>query len=58
MLHDEDMLRLLAVREKDSGTWQLDEFDSVEELLGAFLGYVSGMLYPGDMGLEEGCTTD
>ncbi len=53
VLRDEDILRFLAVRDKDCGEWRLDEFDSVEELLGAFLGYISGLLYPDDISLQQ-----
>ncbi len=53
VLHDDDLLRLVAVQDKVDGTWRLDEFDSVEELLGAFLGYISGLLHPDDIPLQE-----
>ncbi len=53
VLHDDDLLRLVAVQDTADGTWHLDEFDSVEELLGAFLGYVSGLLHPDDIPVQE-----
>ncbi len=53
VLHDDDLLRLVAVQDKVDGTWRLDEFDSVEELLGAFLGYTSGLLHPEDIPVQE-----
>ncbi len=43
-LNVEDLLRLVAVQDKQSGAWRLDDYESVAELLGAFLGYISGLL--------------